>query len=358
MQTSSVFLALAVAGFAGLAGANSASAQSLSDVGGPQPAPPAGYEGGQYIDSRGCAFVRAGIGGATNWIPRVNRERQPLCGFQPTNTPGPRAPAAPEPRIVTEADAPAPAETPVRQVAETPPAPTAAPRVVETAAQSAAPSRPSPQINRVTPDGQPVSVPAEAPRRFAGLPAPGPDGAIRVSRQTICARIETTGESFLNRTTGQPVVCDTDPAPQVVRAPAPTVVQAPAPQPTAPVAPSAPVTAGQAGSPVPQPAAPAATCPGLSAEAISYLARIGAPVDCAPWSGVSVAGDIPASNPPGEVRVATRNVFFTAAPEAGQPVSVANPVAIARSIPAPPPGYQRVWEDGRINPYRGYVRPF
>ena len=46
-----------------------------------QPAelPPPDFRGQQYVDSRGCAFVRAGSGGEVVWVPRVSREGQPLC---------------------------------------------------------------------------------------------------------------------------------------------------------------------------------------------------------------------------------------------------------------------------------------
>ncbi|MCP1168225.1 SPOR domain-containing protein, partial [Limimaricola sp. ASW11-118] len=46
--------------------------------------PPESYSANQYVDSEGCAFIRAGIGGMTNWIPRMSRAREPLCGFQPS----------------------------------------------------------------------------------------------------------------------------------------------------------------------------------------------------------------------------------------------------------------------------------
>jgi SPOR domain len=65
-------------------GLSSAHAQALRNVDGPANFPPASFKGKQFIDNNGCAFVRAGIDGRVNWIPRVSRSRKLLCGMAPT----------------------------------------------------------------------------------------------------------------------------------------------------------------------------------------------------------------------------------------------------------------------------------
>jgi cell division septation protein DedD len=60
-----------------------------------QPAelPAADYAGQQYVDSKGCMFVRAGTAAKVLWVPRVSRDGVPLCGNPPS---GKRVPVAEE----------------------------------------------------------------------------------------------------------------------------------------------------------------------------------------------------------------------------------------------------------------------
>lgn len=51
----------------------------------PAELPPPNYAGQQYVDSKGCLFVRAGQSPDREvWVPRVTREGKPLCGNPPS----------------------------------------------------------------------------------------------------------------------------------------------------------------------------------------------------------------------------------------------------------------------------------
>lgn len=118
-------------------------AQPLAKVSGPREQPPANYSANQYVDSAGCVFLRAGVGDAVTWVPRVNRDRRLVCGYTPSLPAS--AAAAPMPELVVPeatavpADAPAPAAKPLAAapaaaVAKAPePAPAAAPAAVKSA---------------------------------------------------------------------------------------------------------------------------------------------------------------------------------------------------------------------------------
>jgi hypothetical protein len=62
----------------------------------PAELPPDDYAGQQYVDSKGCLFMRAGPKDAETWIPRVTREGVPLCGNPPSGQRVPAVEASPD----------------------------------------------------------------------------------------------------------------------------------------------------------------------------------------------------------------------------------------------------------------------
>jgi cell division septation protein DedD len=94
---------MAVALLASIASPTVSNARSIREVGPPKNPPPASFAGKQFVDSRGCVYMRAGYNGKVTWVPRLDDSKQVLCGYQPTVVPGAVAvasakrPAAPAP---------------------------------------------------------------------------------------------------------------------------------------------------------------------------------------------------------------------------------------------------------------------
>lgn len=84
----------------------------------PAELPSDSYAGQQYVDSKGCLFLRAGSAGRTAWVPRVTRQGVAVCGYPPSGnrvpvveegaSPSSPAPSGPAPT------SPAPQDTPAK----------------------------------------------------------------------------------------------------------------------------------------------------------------------------------------------------------------------------------------------------
>ncbi|MEK6205607.1 MAG: hypothetical protein N2B02_08265, partial [Amylibacter sp.] len=56
-----------------------ASAKILQADNGPAELPPVSFTGKQYVDSKGCVYIKVVSGAHITWVPRVNRQRMVFC---------------------------------------------------------------------------------------------------------------------------------------------------------------------------------------------------------------------------------------------------------------------------------------
>lgn len=183
-------------------------------IDGPSELPPTTFEGTQYIDSQGCAFVRATVNGATSWIARVDQDRNPLCNFEPTFAWTLTETAAEQetPEVVAAED-----DADVNEVAaETTAVPETAAEAVESAsadeaetpvistdlsedvATAPAPRPTAPAAPRRATVAAPAPVVAAAPARVQTQP---------ITRDEACAGKSGIQPNMLSLSTGLPIDC-------------------------------------------------------------------------------------------------------------------------------------------------------
>lgn len=345
--------AVATAVIVATSGLIAAPAFAQADTSVPAEFPPLSYKGRQYVDSRGCVYIRANTGGLVDWIPRVARSREHICNANPTFAEAPDAnlPVIPDPE---------PAVAPVAVAAAEAPAPAAA--------------APRTRI------GQAVSTPA--PRVAAVRPAPEPAAPVVVAQtveQAAPQAVEQRQPRFTLASLFKPRVRVSQPIAPAMVPGAPlgtTVVTAPV------IAPAAPATTPAT---IPAEAIVAApSCPGGTGISQRYLGS-GDGVRCGPQaqspiyasgsprrglfnSGAVVTGQVvapvtaPVTNqaaPATTTRAAllqpqAQQVYVPVAPGSNRVVPAhvyANQqnAALAGGIPK---GYRPIWKDDRLNPKR------
>lgn len=289
---------LAIAAIATTVAHGGAVAQSDSGARVPAEFPPASYTGRQYVDSRGCVFIRAGIDGQTAWVPRVSRGRKVICGFKPSLAtatasarPAPSQPAAQQPEVIT---------VPQQGTAAPKPAPKAK-RATTTTAKKVVRKAPSPQPARTKTANAASPKVIKAAPKVVNAPKPAPKRGAKPKRvvrnQPACKGASAVSQRYMQKRGNLAVRC----GPQA--------------------APHATIIAGGAGS----------------GTAIRTTSATPAPV-AQPAS--SYRKQTVGSVQPQAVRVAPRHVYE-------RQVSSTRGVSV-------PEGYQPVWEDDRLNPHRAH----
>ena len=187
----------------------SGQAQNLRNASPPAEFPPASFSGKQYVDSRGCIYIRAGIDGNVTWVPRVGRDRKQVCGFKPTAVAGgPSAPARASASKPIEITVPAATQATTQKTRPLPPsvansAPASKPVPVQKPRVAAAPVT---TVRRPAPVAPVVSVPRQQVRKpVATAPRPAPVIAPRrapAATGGACSNASAFSQQYINRGAG------------------------------------------------------------------------------------------------------------------------------------------------------------
>jgi len=183
----------------GLVAHTASHAQTLRNSQPPAEFPPTSFKSDQYVDSRGCVYIRAGIDGNTTWVPRVTRDRKQVCGYKPSLSKAELA------KIKPDTSGP---ETVEQITLEPRPSPVTAPEKI------AAPEPETPIKVQPKPAAKPAPQTATAPT-VAPTPAPKPKPAPKPALvaeasppSSDCSDASQLGQKHLRqKSTRHPVRC-------------------------------------------------------------------------------------------------------------------------------------------------------
>lgn len=179
---------------------SAASAYTLAQASRPKEYPSASYSKDVYVDSRGCVYVRANIGTAVNWVPRLSGDRKTvICNATPSGAAGTRTASAPPP--------PPP-----------PPAPTRMPVTTAAAATTtgAASALVRPGTTTTATTAMAARTLAQPTLRLPSTTASTTPGTAAVTRNTVSRTLNVTcpsgGSTARVRIGGSTVAVNCDPA--------------------------------------------------------------------------------------------------------------------------------------------------